>query len=206
MSIRQPERDSRTVDLLRHGETEAGDIFRGQVEDPLSETGWVQMGAAVAQRQWDLIITSPLGRCRNFAVRLGDESATEVITDPRLAEYNFGDWDGMRYDLVMAQDADSVEKFFADPFNFTPPNAEEFSVFHDRVVAAWEALSKDRTESSILVVTHGGVIMSILADIMGMERIHGRIDVGYASLSRIRLGGEGMTHRLVSHGAREVAA
>lgn len=192
------------MDLLRHGETAASEIFRGQVEDPLSDNGWSQMHNAVSGGRWDLIITSPLGRCLEFAQQLGTNTETEVITDKRIAEYDFGDWDGERYDLVMEQDAQSVEQFFSDPFNFTPPNAESFASFHDRVVAAWQEVIEHRRESSTLLVTHGGVIMSILADIMGMHRIHGRIDVGYASLSRIRLGAEGMMHRLVSHGVQAV--
>ena len=36
-----------TVDLLRHGESEGGEIFRGSIDVPLTEMGWQQMQSAV---------------------------------------------------------------------------------------------------------------------------------------------------------------
>lgn len=201
MSIRSREETPGTIDLMRHGETEASDIFRGHVEDPLSEQGWLQMEQAVAERQWDRIVTSPLGRCSLFAHALGQQLERDVLVESRFAEYHFGDWDGERYDDVMAQDNELVQQFFADPFANTPPNAESFSAFHDRVLEGWYHVAQQHGAEKVLIVTHGGVIMSVLAEIMGLKRIHGRIDVPFACLSRIQLSAEGTNHRLVSHGS-----
>lgn len=45
--------DFTTVDLLRHGEPEGGQMFRGAVDDPLSPRGWEQMRSAVGDcRAW----------------------------------------------------------------------------------------------------------------------------------------------------------
>ena len=200
MSIRQRDESPGTIDLLRHGETETSDIFRGHTEDPLSDAGWAQMEQAVAGRQWDLIVTSPLGRCSQFAHPLGDKHQSRVVIEPRFAEYYFGDWDGKRYDDVMAGDAKRVQDFFDDPFTHTPPNAESFTAFHDRVLEAWYDVVEQHSHSNILVITHGGVIMSVVAEIMGRQRIHGRIDVPYACMTRIQLSNAGSSHRLVSHG------
>ncbi|MGI9316368.1 MAG: histidine phosphatase family protein [bacterium] len=201
MSIRPQKESPGTIDLLRHGATEADYIFRGSVEDPLSERGWQQMEQAVLDRQWDLILTSPLGRCSLFAHSLGEKLACDVVVESRFAEYDFGDWDGMKYDDVMEENAKEVQRFFDDPFAHTPPNAESFSGFHDRVVSAWNHVVEQHGSGTVLVVTHGGVIMSVLAEIMGLQRIHGRIEVPYACLTRIQLSSEGASHRLVSHGS-----
>ena len=56
------------VDLLRHGEPDGGQKFRGSVDDPLNVRGWEQMRTAVGNyREWEVIISSPLIRCAAFA-------------------------------------------------------------------------------------------------------------------------------------------
>jgi len=60
------------VDLLRHGEPVGGRRYRGQTDDPLSDKGWKQMWTAVAgQQPWQVIVTSTLSRCREFAWCMG---------------------------------------------------------------------------------------------------------------------------------------
>ena len=61
------------LDLLRHGETQAGPGFIGSTDTPLSERGLQQMRAAVAEGgPWDLLISSPLSRCQAFASELAE--------------------------------------------------------------------------------------------------------------------------------------
>ncbi len=62
-----------TVDLLRHGEPEGGNKYRGALDDPLSELGWAQMRAATGDRcPWQAIVSSPLRRCAAFARELAN--------------------------------------------------------------------------------------------------------------------------------------
>lgn len=187
-------------DLLRHGETETKDIFRGRIDDPLSATGRQQMLAATAGRQWDVIVSSPLARCRLFAEDLAWQQGLTAQIEARLSEYDFGDWDGANVAAVMAANQQAVLDFFADPLNNTPPNAEAFADFQARVVAAWNDTVAQFRDRSVLIIAHGGVIMSVLAEVLGLQRMHGKIDVAYASMSRIRLGSDGVQHRLLSHG------
>ena len=59
------------IDLLRHGQPDGGDRFRGVRDDPLSETGWQQMRTSVNEMaSWDVVVTSPLRRCADFAAEL----------------------------------------------------------------------------------------------------------------------------------------
>jgi len=218
------------IDLIRHGRTVRDNIFRGVTDDPLSEPGWLQMNAAVGDERWDRIISSPLGRCRKFAAELAEKNQLQLETDQRLSEYDFGDWDGKTYHEVMNKDAGLVERFFADPFSHRPPNGELFVDFTQRVLQGWRQLSGEvvagkaragqtrpdttrpdttrpdttRTDTTppgkTLVVAHGGVIMTILADVLGVDRLHGRIEMPYACRSRIRLDQGGKRPRLVFHG------
>lgn len=189
-----------SLDLLRHGVTETADIFRGRVEDPLAETGWEQMRTATNDGYWQHIISSPLARCREFAVHLGVENGCDVVIDPRLQEYNFGDWDGERYDAVMAHSEQEVKQFFEDPYNHTPPGGEKFNDFHQRVVEGYQHALKMARNDNVIVITHGGVILSILAELLGLDRVHGRIDVPYACITTIKPGDKGVPARLIAHG------
>ena len=73
------------IDLLRHGEPVGGRRYRGQIDDPLSDTGWQQMRAALADRRdWDIIYTSPLRRCAEFAGELAARHGLPLASDPRL--------------------------------------------------------------------------------------------------------------------------
>ena len=47
-----------TIDLLRHGQCEGGEIFRGSTDVALSEAGWQQMRHATQEEDnWDRVIT-----------------------------------------------------------------------------------------------------------------------------------------------------
>ena len=84
-----------TIDLIRHGEPVGGRKYRGQINDPLSDRGWMQMREAVAdQSPWDIIISSTLSRCLDFARELGQRSGIDVKADSRLMEIGFGEWEG----------------------------------------------------------------------------------------------------------------
>ncbi|MGO2393025.1 MAG: histidine phosphatase family protein, partial [Halomonas sp.] len=68
-----------TIDLLRHGEPVGGRMLRGSTDHPLSDAGWQQVKDAVMRHTveghlpYDAIVTSPLMRCREFALWLGEE-------------------------------------------------------------------------------------------------------------------------------------
>ena len=74
-------------------------------DDPLSETGWQQMRASVNEMApWDVVVTSPLRRCADFAAELAMRHDLLVETEPRLAELAFGEWEGKSYDEVKQEE------------------------------------------------------------------------------------------------------
>ena len=121
-----------TIDLLRHGEPRGGVRYRGDgVDDPLSERGWEQMWAAVAQTSdWTHVVTSPLRRCREFAEVLATRSDIPLVVDTRLREVGFGAWEGRRHDEVRDADPAAYLAFFRDAVNHRPPGAEPLDTFY----------------------------------------------------------------------------
>ena len=77
------ERITTLIDLVRHGEPVGGIRYRGQMDDPLSHTGWQEMRKAIGRETpWDAIISSPLLRCRAFAEDSSDFIGTRPLRGP----------------------------------------------------------------------------------------------------------------------------
>ncbi|WP_373067675.1 histidine phosphatase family protein [Thioalkalivibrio sp.] len=149
------------IGLLRHGET-TGQGFCGRGSDvPLTEAGWSAMRDALAGGAvWDRIVCSPLMRCLAPAQAFAAEAGVPLAVDDRLAELDFGAWEGRTAAALMETDADALGRFWQDPLNHPPPDGESLLEFRDRVVAAWNDLAPDEGQR-VLVIAHGGVIRVI---------------------------------------------
>lgn len=178
-----------TFDLMRHGEPEGGRKFRGALDDPLSVTGWAQMRAAVADaRPWDLVLSSPLRRCAEFAAELAARHELPLTVVPELREIGFGAWEGLRVREVEARYGEALARFWRDAESYTPPGAEPIGEFDRRIAAAWAQMQAVAAGRHALVVCHGGVIRLLLRQVLGLPlaRIW-RLDVPYAALSRVEV-------------------
>ncbi len=198
------ERVTTLVDLMRHGEPVGGSRYRGQMDDPLSSTGWAQMRAAVGQhRPWDAILSSPLSRCLDFAQELAGNTGLPLEIDERLMEIGFGVWQGKTHDEVTQFDPGLQQRFFRDPMSHRPEGAEGLGDFRLRVLSAWNDILNRHAGRHILMVCHAGVIRMVLAHILEIPLSNlFRIKVGNASLTRIECAeqGEEFLGQLVFHG------
>lgn len=184
------------IDLIRHGESEGGKIYRGySIDDPLSDKGWSQMLAGVGEYQaWDCIVTSPMLRCKAFSEELSKKLSIPYIVENDLEEVGFGDWEGKTADQIKAENQAEYYAFFLDPVNHRPNNAEDLDVFSDRVVTAYKKVLNECEGKHCLVVTHAGVIRAILAHVLGapVASMY-RIKVKNAGVSRISYDFKGAT-------------
>ena len=91
------------LDLLRHGETTGGSGFRGSTDDALTDKGWAQMHQALSDvAGWDLLISSPLQRCRMFAEQLAAARKVPLRIEADLRELHFGEWEGRNAAEILA--------------------------------------------------------------------------------------------------------
>lgn len=175
------------VTLLRHGHTTSGPVYRGRVDVPLSDKGWQQMHAAVNGLEPDLIITSPLQRCADFADQLG----ALVKRDERLLEMDFGDWDGRNRDEVWQEQEEAVKAFWSAPMTVSPPGGENLTQVQDRAAAAMQehiAYALDNDLQHLLLISHGGVIRCLLGHVLkmtGKGLFH--LYVPYAGLAHLKV-------------------
>lgn len=148
---------SGSITLLRHGDT-GQRSYRGQLDDPLSALGWDQLRRAVAPGAWDAIVSSTLQRCASFARELATVRGLPLRLDARLAEYHFGQWQGVPIETLADQQSDALGRFWSDPVAHPPPGAETFAAFRARLSAALDEVAHEARDRRVLVVTHGGAI------------------------------------------------
>jgi alpha-ribazole phosphatase/probable phosphoglycerate mutase len=198
------ERATTLIDLMRHGEPVGGSRYRGQMDDPLSDTGWRQMRAAVGQHApWDAIVSSPLSRCLDFAQELAERLKIPLEVDARLMEIGFGAWQGKTHEEITQFDPGLQQRFYRDPMSHRPEGAEGLGDFRARVIAAWNDLLNRHAGQHLLVVCHAGVIRMVLAHSLEIPLSNlFRIKVGSAAITRIECAeqGEEFLGQLVFHG------
>ena len=102
--------------------------------------------------------SSPLQRCRVLACALHPEP----LLDARLAEMDFGAWEGLAWDAVPRQQLDA---WAADVAGYAPPGGESPRQLQARALAFVEAL--DVPEA--VLVTHAGVIRTLVAHQQGLS-------------------------------------
>lgn len=178
-----------TIDLLRHGETEGGDMFRGATDVALSANGWQQMRDTLPTAiAYDHIISSPMQRCYKFANEISATSHRPLSINQQLKEISFGDWDGQLFADVKLNDGERFNGFWRNPMDNTPPNGESLEAFYQRITVAFLQEVNAHKGKQLLMVVHGGVIKALIAYIMQSPiQAMMRIDVPYACKSQIKI-------------------
>lgn len=108
-----------------------------------------------------LVFSSPLTRCVKLAEWLSDN----VITDARLLELDFGDWENRHFDNI---DSDALQQWTDNFVDFAPPNGESFIDLSQRAGYFWQDVvpGMQPAPEQIAIITHAGVIRALLAHIL----------------------------------------
>jgi len=181
------------IDLLRHGETVAGHKFIGATDVALTGKGWQQMHEVIGfdrvelNCDYEAVITSPLIRCLDFSKKYTETHDIELAIKDDLSELDFGDWENKTSEELWNTDKQSLEKFWQNPVENTPPNAETLDVFNVRVNNCFENILKECELKKILLVAHAGTIKTILSNILSIPLAKvNNLNVSHASLSQIQ--------------------
>ena len=154
------------IDLLRHGETTLSHTLRGHLDDDLTEQGWLQMQSTIQQYMttpvdWDVIISSPLRRCRRFAEHLADQLGLPMRVNEHIKEMYFGDWEGISTQVIYEAEPEQLANFWQFPTQYHAPNGESLIQFQQRIFIGFEQIYTQiqaQNGQKALVITHGGVI------------------------------------------------
>jgi len=103
-----------------------------------------------------VIYSSPLQRCTVLTDYL---SEADYQTDLRLMEMHFGDWEMKNWDAISPEE---INPWMNDFVNVKVPNGESFTELYARVMDFTATIYQSDTEKPLVLVTHAGVIRSIL--------------------------------------------
>lgn len=178
--------------FVRHAQTAWNGEHRiqGRSDLPLSPLGKEQaqrLARRFASHHLRGIFTSGLLRSRQTAesIASGNGHGVQPVVEPDLAEMHLGAWEGLTPEEVDAQFHNAYGQWRSAPSSVIIPGAEPVEGFRARVRQALEKILGGAGEGEYVVVSHGGVIAALLADLVGADYD--------AVLRRVRLDNAGVT-------------
>ena len=164
------------ITILRHGAVDGrAQIFRGASDEGLTAKGCAQMQAALVrsltptlsprEREFNIIATSPLRRCHEFAAQYAQKNALPVQVLPCFSELNFGDWEGLTPNEAAARNPNEYKAFSASHGAVSPPNGEALAAFRARIAHGWHDWLQDDLGERRLLITHAGVMRGLLMEL-----------------------------------------
>jgi probable phosphoglycerate mutase len=163
--------DGISLVFVRHGETEsnAEKRYMGQLDSPLSGRGIAQVAAVAARlckEGVNAVYTSDLGRAHITAKAIAKACGVRSISDARLRERHAGVFQGLRLSEARARFPDN----FAETEQPTPstaiPEGESALQVQARFVPFLEEVCQRHPGQSVVIVTHGGFIRTVLWHLM----------------------------------------
>ena len=157
--------------IVRHGESEADilNVHEGRADFHLTERGHIQASALAKyvkeNYEVDRIYASPLKRAYETAQHISEEIGVSIIKEDLLMEFNNG-----LIARLTREEADEKYPYVPDlPIHEAVYEQESKLEFRHRAEMAIskiiseakkeeEALSQDKKEITVLVVSHGGMI------------------------------------------------
>jgi len=163
-----------TICLLRHGETAYnadGNKYCGRTDIDLTNKGFEQayrMNELLKDYNFDAIFSSPLQRAK-LTAQIASGRPDDVLTDERLIEVDFGQWEGKRPEEFQSEDPESWENWLTNPENNkagrTGENVKEVI---KRLDSFFNELLKNYNNKTVLIVGHNGVNRFFMASKLGM--------------------------------------
>jgi alpha-ribazole phosphatase len=156
--------------FIRHAETDMAGTFCGHSDPPLNMRGRAQLSEllqTLGTESIDEIYASDLLRTRETAEAIAKDHEAKCHLRPALREINFGQWEGLTWREVEQRDAAYAQRWIAEYPNLSAPNGESINNFERRVLDEVKLLAIEAEETDIVVVTHGGVLRTVLC------RLHG---------------------------------
>jgi uncharacterized phosphatase len=145
------------VCIVRHGETDWNALgkFQGLEDIELNDSGRKQAlnsSQYLKKHNWDAIISSPLSRARQTAEIIGEVVGLKQVNI--MQEF-------IERDLGSASGLLPAERKRRFP-NGHIPDAEPREILDARIATALRCIEDTYNNKKVIVVTHGGVIISIM--------------------------------------------
>lgn len=162
--------------LVRHGETEwnAQGKYLGATDIPLTLRGRSQalaLGRYLEDKGVSAAYSSGLKRAKETLEIATSALNINPLVLNGLNEINFGCWEGMTYEEIERSYGDLISNWLLDVSRYEIPDGERWQDFKSRVSESFDRIIEENQGREVLVVTHGGVIKTIMSFILGMEPV-----------------------------------
>ena len=167
------------IGLFRHGQTDwnINFLLQGVTDIPMNSTGIAQVKTAARALQrsdWDLVLTSPLGRARETAEIIAEQLGFDAIhQQDLLIERSFGEAEGLAYDQWKLKYSNLDEI----------PGGESKSKLTSRSELLLQNFASTHPGKRILAISHGALIRTVLAISSNNELPRDGERLGNASLN-----------------------
>ena len=129
---------------------------------------------AIRRDDWDLVLTSPLGRARETAEIIAEQAGfDQILKMDLLIERSFGEAEGLDYDQWKAKYS-SLDEI---------PGGESRTELIQRSQALLDTIEKNHPGKRILAISHGALIRTLLAISSNNELPRDGERLGNASLN-----------------------
>ncbi len=180
--------------LVRHGESEAMVIGRpfplvdGHGDPELAPLGRQQaerLADRLTGHPIDAIYVSTLRRTHQTAAPLATRLGIEPVVERDLREVYLGEWEGELYRKHMAEGHPLALKVISEQRWDAIPGAEAPASITTRVRGALDRIVAAHPDQCVVLVSHGGIIGEILAQVTQAGRPFAFLGASNASISQV---------------------
>lgn len=165
--------------IARHGQTELNKkhVLQGNTDSPLTDIGVEgaeRLRDALRDIDFDLVLTSTLGRAIRTTEIILDGRQEEIIQTPAVGEMTFGVWQGKTKEEICtsAEEEERYINYFRHPEKYIPvEGGESYQQILDRSAGFLSEMLKyaeANPDANVLLVSHGAFIKAFMAVIKGV--------------------------------------
>ncbi|NYF91121.1 histidine phosphatase family protein [Tunturiibacter empetritectus] len=154
--------------FIRHAATDMAGTFCGHSDPDINARGQEQISELIdrlRKESIDIVYTSDLRRAAATASAIAEASGVECEVRAALREISFGTWEGLSWKDIEQRDAVYAHRWISEYPRLAAPDGEDFSDFERRVLKEVEFLCAKAIEQRIAVVTHAGVLRTVLCSL-----------------------------------------
>jgi len=179
--------------LIRHGETLWNVEYKTQgcKNIQLSKRGLLQ-GKNIANKlkktneEFKKIFTSNLDRCYLTAKVIAEELKVNIEINRGLREMSFGAWEGLTLEEIKKSYEGEYRKWRDKPYEACIPKGENLKAVQNRCLEAVNRIVSRYNDGSIIIVSHGVAIKTIILGLLGFDLKHFyNISLNNASMNKL---------------------
>lgn len=156
--------------IVRHGETvqNKNNIIQGQQEGNLSPLGLeqrIRLKERLLEHSFDVIYSSDLKRTRDTLAPYIEATGASAEYTPSIRERAFGTLEGQPGEKYV----ELLRTTGLSRIDYRPPNGENFHDLKARTDLFLKDIFEKHAGQSVLLMTHGGTIRTLLATLLQMR-------------------------------------